>query len=57
MQGSPVGEPAEDLVFEVDSEDEESEAEVTGVGIGLEEDGIQEEAPASQLSWGGVALV
>jgi len=57
VQGAPPGEPGEDLVFEVDSEDEEGKAEVAGIGIGLEEDGIQEEASSSQLPRGGVALV
>ena len=57
MQSASPGEPAEDLVFEVDSEDEEGEAEVAGVGIGLEKDGLQEEVAASQLSRGAAALV
>lgn len=57
MQGAPPGEPGEDLVFEVDSEDEEGEAEVAGIGIGLEKDGIQEEASSPQLPRGGAALV
>ena len=57
MQSASPGEPAEALVFEVDSEDEEGEAEVAGVGIGLEKDGLQEEVAASQLSRGAAALV
>ena len=56
MQGSSLGESGEDLVFEVDSEDEEGKASVAGTGIGLEEDGFQEEVAASQLSRGGVSL-
>ena len=57
MQGASFGESGEDLIFEVDSEDKEGEAEVAGIGLGLEEDGFQEEASSSQLPRGAVALV